>query len=194
MARPGRVPGTCSVTLAPWLFSLGLGFLFCRKPGVRPPPSWEQFLQRTCIEHLLCAGPRSRTWGWGGGLPRPDPGGDDFRQAGDNHPSPKPQAPAGQMVATAMGKINPQGGPGRCSFKWRGQRGPCLQTGSEGGRRSQQRHGVWWVIQGGRDSKSKGPESASSLFGEPGREGEQAGRALQGLMVFQYRLEISNYF
>lgn len=56
------------------------------------------------------------------------------------------------------------------------------------------RRGVWWLIQGGRDRKRKGPESAGSLLGEPGREGEQAGGALRGLMVFQYRLEISNYF
>lgn len=173
MARPGRVPGTCSVTLAPWLFSLGLGFLFCRKPGVRPPPSWEQFLQCTCIERLLCAGPRSRTRGWGGGLPRPDPVGDDLRQTGDRH-TPQPQALAAQMVATAMGEINPQGRPGRRSFTQGGQRGPCLQTGSEGGGGS---HQAWVMV---AYSRRQGPQMQRPRVGRllawGAREGRRAGR------------------
>lgn len=43
-------------------------------------------------------------------------------------------------------------------------------------------------------TNAKAQSRPGSLLGEPGREGEQAGGALRGLMVFQYRLEISNYF
>lgn len=175
MARPGRVPGTCSVTLAPWLFSLGLGFLFCRKPGVRPPPSWEQFLQCTCIERLLCAGPRSRTRGWGGGLPRPDPVGDDLRQTGDRH-TPQPQALAAQMVATAMGEINPQGRPGRRSFTQGGQRGPCLQTGSEGGGGSHQAWGYGGLFKEAGTANAKAQSRPAPCLGSlGGKESRQAG-------------------
>ncbi|XP_017362939.1 translation initiation factor IF-2-like [Cebus imitator] len=45
VARPGRVPGTYSVTLAlagRWL-SPGLSFLFCRKAAVMPPSSGKPF-------------------------------------------------------------------------------------------------------------------------------------------------------